>query len=87
MDALDAAKKVLQSFAPSEQRALAEFLVQLTATMDPAMSARTVRTEYRRCYGRRCRTCDKGGRHGPYLYEVWRDGDKVRRKYLRRAEK
>jgi len=45
----------------------------------------SVREEYRRCSASGCATCRVGQGHGPYLYAVWRDGAKVRRKYLGRA--
>ena len=43
------------------------------------------RIEYRRCGDRSCRTCREGRGHGPYLYAVWREGKKVKRKYLGKA--
>lgn len=43
------------------------------------------RAEYRRCGCPTCRTCRDGKGHGPYLYAVWREGPKVKRKYLGRA--
>jgi hypothetical protein len=46
---------------------------------------RHVREEYRKCGAVTCATCEKGKGHGPYLYAVWREGGKVRRKYLGRA--
>lgn len=43
----------------------------------------SVRVEYRRCGRDNCSRCGDGKRgHGPYSYAVWRDGDRVRRKYL-----
>lgn len=44
-----------------------------------------MREEYRKCGAAHCATCQKGKGHGPYLYAVWREGDKVRRKYIGRA--
>lgn len=44
-----------------------------------------VRVEYRRCGKPTCSTCSSGQGHGPYRYAVWRDGSKVRRKYLGKA--
>ena len=46
---------------------------------------RHVRAEYRKCGAENCATCQKGSGHGPYLYAVWREGGKVRRKYLGRG--
>jgi hypothetical protein len=43
------------------------------------------RAEYRRCGDPRCRTCRESRGHGPYLYAVWREGKKVKRKYLGKA--
>jgi hypothetical protein len=43
------------------------------------------RAEYRRCGDKSCRTCREGRGHGPYLYAVWREGKKVKRKYLGKA--
>lgn len=43
------------------------------------------RVEYRRCGTKRCRSCREGPGHGPYLYAVWREAGKVKRKYLGRA--
>ena len=43
------------------------------------------RAEYRRCGNKSCRTCRGGLGHGPYLYAVWREGKKVKRKYLGNA--
>lgn len=45
----------------------------------------SVREEYRRCGSGGCATCRDGQGHGPYLYAVWRDGTKTRRKYLGKA--
>lgn len=43
------------------------------------------REEYRRCGSSSCKTCREGPGHGPYLYAVWREGAKVKRKYLGKA--
>jgi len=45
----------------------------------------SVREEYRRCGAETCRTCRDGPGHGPYRYAVWREGKKVKRKYLGKA--
>jgi len=50
-----------------------------------APSQHTKRVEYRKCGDKSCRTCDEGRGHGPYLYAVWREGRKVKRKYLGKA--
>lgn len=44
-----------------------------------------LRREYRRCGKPNCERCREGPGHGPYLYAVWREGRRVRRKYLGRA--
>ena len=44
------------------------------------------RAEYRRCGSPSCSTCLEGKGHGPYLYAVWREGKKVKRKYLGKAK-
>jgi hypothetical protein len=35
-----------------------------------------------RCGKPKCRTCSAGNGHGPYWYAYWRDGDKVRSRYV-----
>ena len=45
----------------------------------------SVRREYRKCGAAICRSCREGPGHGPYLYAVWREGKKVKRKYLGRG--
>lgn len=84
-DPLEPVKRVLEGFGPSERVALAAFLTELSSATGPLAGTRTLRTEYRTCHGRKCKTCDKGGRHGPYVYEVWRDGKSVRRRYIRKG--
>jgi hypothetical protein len=45
----------------------------------------SIREERRKCGAANCRTCQKGPGHGPYLYAVWREGRKVKRKYIGKA--
>jgi len=45
----------------------------------------SVREEYRTCGSDRCPVCPDGPGHGPYRYAVWREGRRVRRKYLGKA--
>lgn len=45
----------------------------------------SVRREYRKCGAAICKSCREGAGHGPYLYAVWREGKKVKRKYLGRG--
>ena len=45
----------------------------------------SVRAEHRKCGAKKCSTCAEGPGHGPYLYAFWREGPKVKRKYLGRA--
>jgi predicted ATPase/DNA-binding SARP family transcriptional activator/Tfp pilus assembly protein PilF len=42
----------------------------------------TYRQEHRRCGKATCVTCRNGPGHGPYWYAVWREGRRVRRRYL-----
>lgn len=42
----------------------------------------SVREQYRKCGKDYCLTCKKGPGHGPYLYASWREGGKVKHKYL-----
>lgn len=42
-------------------------------------------TVYVRCSKPGCH-CRDGRRHGPYYYRVWRQGDRVRKTYVKRAE-
>jgi hypothetical protein len=37
--------------------------------------------EYRKCRPGKCATCDAGGRHGPYWYAVFRDGERICKRY------
>ena len=50
-----------------------------------APAKHSVRREYRKCGATACTSCKEGSGHGPYLYAVWRDGKKVKRKYLGRG--
>ena len=50
-----------------------------------APTKHSVRREYRRCGADTCRSCREGPGHGPYLYAFWREGSKVKRKYLGRG--
>lgn len=38
--------------------------------------------EYRRCPPGKCKTCDVGGRHGPYRYAVRREGKRIVKRYI-----
>jgi predicted ATPase/DNA-binding SARP family transcriptional activator/Tfp pilus assembly protein PilF len=42
----------------------------------------TYSREHRRCGKAACATCRDGPGHGPYWYAVWREGSRVRRRYL-----
>ncbi|MDB5058881.1 MAG: hypothetical protein JWO59_2353, partial [Chloroflexi bacterium] len=42
----------------------------------------TYSQEHRRCGKAACLTCRNGPGHGPYWYAVWREGRRVRRRYL-----
>ena len=51
-----------------------------------APTSHSVRREYRKCGAATiCKSCREGAGHGPYLYAVWREGKKVKRKYLGRG--
>ena len=39
---------------------------------------------YRKCGKANCATCSQGRGHGPYWYRTWREGDKVRSRYVGR---
>ncbi|MGH2410161.1 MAG: DUF6788 family protein, partial [Chloroflexota bacterium] len=40
------------------------------------------RQQYRRCGKSNCRVCAEGPGHGPYWYEVWREGGRPRTRYV-----
>ncbi len=40
------------------------------------------RQQYRRCGKNNCRVCAEGPGHGPYWYEVWREGGRPRTRYI-----
>ncbi len=42
----------------------------------------TYRQELTRCNNERCKKCRESLGHGPYWYAYWREGPKVRKKYL-----
>lgn len=46
----------------------------------------TVYLEYRTCGDETCHCMSGGGKHGPYRYRAYRDGDTVRREYLGKAD-
>ncbi len=48
----------------------------------PADAHVTYSQEHRRCGKATCATCRDGPGHGPYWYAVWREGRRVRRRYL-----
>lgn len=41
--------------------------------------------QYIRCGNAACR-CQRGEKHGPYYYRIWREGDQVRKVYVKRAD-
>lgn len=51
----------------------------VTGEVRPA--SRSVRAQYVRC-GRPDCSCATGKGHGPYWYEYWREGGRIRSKYL-----
>ncbi|SRR5579883_1129279 len=38
--------------------------------------------QYRKCGKKPCKTCAEGKGHGPYWYMYWKEGNRVRTKYL-----
>lgn len=46
----------------------------------------TVREEWKQCGKLNCK-CAAGELHGPYVYEYWREGERVKSRYLGRAMK
>ena len=56
---------------------------QTDSAVLPAKGVRT-RLSYRRCGKANCSTCVEGPGHGPYWYASWRDGGRVRSRYLGR---
>jgi len=57
--------------------------VPLRGTMNLKRSLRhyTYRREYVKCGKQGC-SCAKGKGHGPYWYAYWREGKKLKKKYL-----
>jgi predicted ATPase/DNA-binding SARP family transcriptional activator len=51
----------------------------------PADAGVSYSQQYRRCGKPQCTTCRSGPGHGPYWYAVWREGSRVRRRYLGRT--
>jgi hypothetical protein len=56
------------------------FAVPLRGTMNVKRSL-TYRREYVKCGKNGC-SCAKGKGHGPYWYAYWREGKKLKKKYL-----
>jgi uncharacterized protein DUF6788 len=72
---------------------LEERIQQLrTTTSAPSRQAQpsepsvTVREEWKQCGKLNCK-CMAGELHGPYRYEYWREGDRVKSRYLGRVLK
>ncbi|HLL79837.1 MAG TPA: DUF6788 family protein [Ktedonobacteraceae bacterium] len=53
-----------------------------TPRRSPGANPMTYQLQYRRCGKPTCSTCQKGAGHGPYWYLYWRDGAKLRSRYL-----
>lgn len=91
-------KIVLAGLPPDLLRLLRDHLDDMILTDDeverahrvalaaaPVRPAVTRRWERVRCGRAGCR-CEKAeGRHGPYLYEYWREGGRVRKRYVGRG--
>lgn len=84
-DPLGPIKRVLQTMDDSEKLELLAFLATETGHVEPRGPKKRLRTEYRKCPKGTCKSCDDGNRHGPYIYEVWREGRSVRRRYVRKG--
>lgn len=51
----------------------------------PALAGRVgYRQSFRKCGKHNCATCRHGAGHGPYWYATWREGNRVRSRYLGR---
>ncbi|MFA5771655.1 MAG: hypothetical protein WC974_02880 [Thermoplasmata archaeon] len=66
---------------------LDEFVRHLISTRSPEAPKRkaihySYIKKYVRCGKERCRKCRSGRGHGPYLYAEWREGGKVKTKYI-----
>lgn len=98
MPALDQVKALLAALPREDQEDLTRFLhdILFDPTTDaplvaslranaPGGGARTYtyRVEYVKCGKEACR-CREGKGHGPYAYKYWREGDRVRKKYVGR---
>ena len=92
MDALRQVKRLLSDLPFEDQEKLHAFLGQLLrpAEVEHAPHVATIRTReatviYRsesvRCGKPRC-ACREGKLHGPYVYKYWREGGRVRKKYV-----
>ena len=51
-------------------------------TMPPEGTHTTYQLQYRRCGKPACRTCREGKGHGPYWYGYFREGGKLRSRYV-----
>jgi hypothetical protein len=48
----------------------------------PKMLPGTVQPRFVRCYRPGCRCADGPYRHGPYFVRIWREGGRVRKRYI-----
>lgn len=53
--------------------------LQKTGERKPTL---TYRQEWTRCNNERCKKCKESLGHGPYWYAYWREGTRVRKKYV-----
>ncbi|MEM1944107.1 MAG: DUF6788 family protein [Candidatus Caldarchaeum sp.] len=82
----------IQKLSPKELQALQRWLMQLLQAQEPseeklpakagtAKQHYTYRQEYVKCGKVGC-SCAKGKGHGPYWYAYWKEGSKLKKKYL-----
>ena len=92
MDALRQVKRLLSDLPFEDQEKLHAFLGQLLkpaeverAPVDATLRTREAvfwyRSEAVRCGKATC-ACREGKLHGPYVYKYWREGGRLRKKYV-----
>ena len=83
-------QQAVKKLSPQQLQALQALLDQLIQQKEPAheklpgeAASRhyTYRREYVKCGKKGC-SCAKGKGHGPYWYAYWREGKKLKKKYL-----
>jgi hypothetical protein len=83
-------QQTVKKLSPQQLQALQALLDQLIQQKEPAHEKLpgkaaprhyTYRREYVKCGKQGC-SCAKGKGHGPYWYAYWREGKKLKKKYL-----